>query len=84
MNSEIRKNVLKYDDVLRLQREIIYGERTFVLTASSVEDKVRGFIDRTIESKQINSSMKLNVVNLTLMMNNSSLILKACFPKGNT
>lgn len=51
MNSEIRKNVLKYDDVLRLQREIIYGERTFVLTASSVEDKVRGFIDRTIESE---------------------------------
>lgn len=50
-NSEIRKNVLKYDDVLRLQREIIYGERTSVLTESSVEDKVRNFINDTIENE---------------------------------
>src|SRR5690606_15852368 len=50
-NSEIRKNVLKYDDVLRLQREIIYGERTAVLTEISVEDKVRGFINDTIDNE---------------------------------
>ena len=31
-NYDTRKQVLKYDDVLRKQREIMYGERTFVLT----------------------------------------------------
>src|SRR5690606_19542029 len=50
-NSEIRKNVLKYDDVLRLQREIIYGERRAVLTETSVEDKVRNFINDTIDNE---------------------------------
>ncbi len=51
LNSEIRKNVLKYDDVLRLQREIIYDERTSVLTEMSVEEKVRGFIGDTIDNE---------------------------------
>ncbi len=50
-NSEIRKNVLKYDDVLRLQREIIYEERTSVLTNSSVEEKVIQFIHDVVESE---------------------------------
>jgi preprotein translocase subunit SecA len=30
-NFEIRKNVLKYDDVMNRQREVIYGERRLVL-----------------------------------------------------
>lgn len=50
-NSEMRKNVLKYDDVLRLQREIIYAERTAVLTLDSIEDKVVEFIERTIDTE---------------------------------
>jgi preprotein translocase subunit SecA len=32
---------LKYDDVLRVQREIIYKERRDVLTLDSIEDQVR-------------------------------------------
>ena len=50
-NSEIRKNVLKYDDVLRLQREIIYEQRTFILTGGNIEDKVINFIHEVIESE---------------------------------
>jgi len=50
-NSEIRKNVLKYDDVLRLQREIIYEQRTSILTESSVEEKVIKFVEDTVESE---------------------------------
>src|SRR5690606_26290504 len=49
--SEIRKNVLKYDDVLRLQREIIYEERTSVLTNPTVEEKVIQFIHDVVESE---------------------------------
>jgi len=44
-NAEIRKNVLKYDDVLRIQREIIYAQRTQILTNQSMEEKVTNFID---------------------------------------
>src|SRR5690606_36339978 len=51
INSEIRKSVLKYDDVLRLQREIIYEQRTMVLTTESVEDKVELFINQVVESE---------------------------------
>ncbi|MBN3490682.1 preprotein translocase subunit SecA [Acholeplasma equirhinis] len=50
-NSEVRKNVLRYDDVLRLQREIIYEQRTSVLTETSVEDKVIKFIEDVVESE---------------------------------
>ena len=47
-NSEVRKNVLKYDDVLRLQREIIYSQRTEILTNASMEEKVMNFIDTVL------------------------------------
>lgn len=40
-NYDTRKNVLKYDDVLRKQREIIYKERRDVLTLESIENQVR-------------------------------------------
>jgi preprotein translocase subunit SecA len=43
-NAEVRKNVLKYDDVMRIQREMMYAERTAVLTLDSMEDKVMGFV----------------------------------------
>jgi len=49
VNSEIRKNVLRYDDVLRLQREIIYGERTSILIKESVEAEVIKFIENIVE-----------------------------------
>lgn len=40
-NFDTRKSVLKYDDVLRKQREIIYKERRDVLLLESIEDQVR-------------------------------------------
>jgi preprotein translocase subunit SecA len=43
-NFESRKNVLKYDDVMSRQREVIYGERREVLEGADLEDQVRGFI----------------------------------------
>jgi preprotein translocase subunit SecA len=43
-NFEIRKNVLKYDDVLNRQREVIYAERRQVLEGADLQEQVRHFI----------------------------------------
>ncbi len=47
-NFDARKNVLKYDDVLRKQREVIYRERRDVLLLDSVEDKIDQALENTI------------------------------------
>jgi preprotein translocase subunit SecA len=47
-NYDSRKNVLKYDDVLRKQREIIYKERRDVLVLESIEDQVRQTINMSL------------------------------------
>ena len=49
-NFEIRKDVLKYDDVLNRQRLVIYGERRRVLEGEDIEEQVRSFITETIQS----------------------------------
>ena len=49
-NFEIRKDVLKYDDVLNRQRLVIYDERRRVLQGEDIEEQVRSFITETIES----------------------------------
>ncbi|WP_310528780.1 SEC-C metal-binding domain-containing protein, partial [Nocardioides sp.] len=47
-NFESRKNVLKYDDVMNRQREVIYGERRGVLEGADLESQIRTFMDDTI------------------------------------
>ena len=47
-NFEIRKNVLKYDDVLNRQREVIYGERRRVLQGEDLHDQLRLFLDDVV------------------------------------
>jgi len=48
-NFEIRKNVLKYDEVMNRQREVIYGWRQRVLQGSDTEELVRDWIDEVTE-----------------------------------
>ena len=48
-NFESRKNVLKYDDVMDRQRQVIYGERREVLEGADLEQQVRTFIDDVVE-----------------------------------
>ena len=48
MNFEIRKDVLKYDDVMNRQRHVIYDERRQVLEGADVHDQVRPMIDDAI------------------------------------
>ncbi|KRF30230.1 preprotein translocase subunit SecA [Nocardioides sp. Soil805] len=47
-NFESRKNVLKYDDVMSRQREVIYGERRRVLEGADLEQQIRTFADDVI------------------------------------
>ncbi|BDR53168.1 protein translocase subunit SecA [Bombiscardovia nodaiensis] len=49
-NYEIRKNVLKYDDVMNKQRKVIYAERQAVLKGEDIHGDVQRFISDTIES----------------------------------
>jgi preprotein translocase subunit SecA len=49
-NFEIRKDVLKYDDVLNRQRQVIYGERHQVLEGADLHEQVRGMIDEVVAS----------------------------------
>ncbi|MEH0827652.1 MULTISPECIES: preprotein translocase subunit SecA [unclassified Micromonospora] len=47
-NAEIRKNVLKYDEVLNKQRQVVYAERLRVLNGEDLSDQVRNMIDDTV------------------------------------
>jgi preprotein translocase subunit SecA len=47
-NFEMRKNVLKYDDVMNRQREVIYGERREILEGLDISGEMRGFIEDTV------------------------------------
>jgi len=47
-NFEIRKNVLKYDDVLNRQREVIYAERLRVLQGEDLHEQIRHFINDVV------------------------------------
>ena len=49
-NYEIRKNVLKYDDVMNKQRQVIYGERQAVLKGEDIHEDILRFISETITS----------------------------------
>ncbi len=48
-NFEIRKNVLKYDEVLNRQRQVIYRERRDVLHGEDLHEQIEHFTDDTVE-----------------------------------
>jgi preprotein translocase subunit SecA len=45
-----RKNVLKYDDVMNVQRMVIYEQRRRVLEGDDLSDEIQQWIDEVIES----------------------------------
>ncbi|MFC0233295.1 preprotein translocase subunit SecA [Vagococcus entomophilus] len=48
-NYDTRKNILQYDDVMREQREVIYGQRNQVIREdNSLKEVLMGMIERTI------------------------------------
>ncbi len=49
-NFEIRKNLLKYDDVMNKHREVIYDERNRLLEGDDFQDLVHQWIEDTLNS----------------------------------
>ena len=49
-NFEIRKDVLKYDEVLNKQRTLIYAERRQVLSGADLSDQIRPMITDVVTS----------------------------------
>lgn len=48
-NFDARKRLLEYDDVLRKQREIIYGERNDIIEKDDAQDIVKDMIKSSLE-----------------------------------
>ncbi|MBI1389889.1 MAG: preprotein translocase subunit SecA [bacterium] len=48
-NFDIRKHILKYDDVMNKQREVIYGIRQDLLHNENPEEHFRAMVDEVIE-----------------------------------
>jgi preprotein translocase subunit SecA len=49
-NFVMRKNVLKYDDVMNTQRQVIYAQRRRVLEGADMSEEINGWIDEVVES----------------------------------
>ncbi len=49
-NFQVRKSTLEYDDVMNVQRGIIYEQRRKVLDGEDIRDSIRGMIEETIRT----------------------------------
>jgi preprotein translocase subunit SecA len=49
-NFEIRKNILKYDNVLNDQRKVIFEQRKEIMSADDVSDQIADFREEVIET----------------------------------
>jgi preprotein translocase subunit SecA len=49
-NFEIRKNILKYDNVLNDQRHVIFEQRREIMSADDVSDQIADFREEVVES----------------------------------
>jgi preprotein translocase subunit SecA len=48
-NFVTRKNVLKYDDVMNVQRQVVYSQRREVLEGEDMSEELKGWVDEVIE-----------------------------------
>ena len=48
-NFEIRKNILKYDDVLNDQRRVIFDQRKEIMSSEDVSDQIADFREEVVE-----------------------------------
>jgi preprotein translocase subunit SecA len=49
-NFEIRKNILKYDDVLNDQRKVIFEQRREIMSSDDVSDQIADFREEVVEA----------------------------------
>ncbi|WP_195986283.1 preprotein translocase subunit SecA [Clostridium sp. D53t1_180928_C8] len=81
-NFDIRKNLLGYDDVMNLQREVIYRQRTEVLEGKNLKEQIEGMITEVI-SDAVNSHLSGEVQDIEGEINTLLKYLEEiCLPHG--
>jgi preprotein translocase subunit SecA len=55
-NFEMRKDLLKYDDVMNRQRQVIYAERHRVLAGEDLQEQIRGMIGEVVADYAANAT----------------------------
>ena len=70
-NFTIRKNVLRYDDVMNLQREIIYKQRRQVLDGENLKDSISKIIDN-VATETVNAYITEDGANKDALMQDIS------------
>ena len=78
LNFEMRKNVLKYDDVMNKQRSVVYSERREVLEGADIKDLTNNFLEETITA-YVNSATSDGVAE-NWDLNTLWLALRSLFP----
>ncbi len=81
-NFDIRKNLLGYDDVMNLQREVIYRQRTEVLEGKNLKEQIQGMIEEVI-SDSVNSHLSGEVQDIESEIKTLLQYLEEiCMPHG--
>ena len=86
-NFSIRKNVLKYDDVMNAQREIIYKQRRQVLDGENINESIVKMIESLAEEVVLTysgSEEEINVESLDTDIRNTFGIEMVDFIKENS
>ena len=82
INFDIRKNLLGYDDVMNLQREVIYRQRTEVLEGKNLKEQIEGMIEEVI-SDSVNSHLSGEVQDIEAEIKTLLQYLEEiCLPHG--
>ncbi len=91
-NFSIRKNVLQYDDVMNVQRTVIYDERRSVLDGKDLKENILKMIDSAIElvvdshvvaGEEINKEALLQDIQTTLGMTDINSLKEDKFNRNN-
>ena len=81
-NFDIRKNLLGYDDVMNLQREVIYRQRTEDLEGKNLKEQIEGMIEEVI-SDAVNSHLSGEVQDIEAEVRTLLQYLEEiCLPHG--
>lgn len=81
-NFDIRKNLLGYDDVMNLQREVIYRQRTEVLEGKNLKEQIEGMIEEVV-SDSVNAHLSGEVQDIEAEMKTLLQYLEEiCLPHG--
>ena len=81
-NFDIRKNLLGYDDVMNLQREVIYRQRTEVLEGKNLKEQIEGMIEEVI-SDAVNSHLSGEIQDIEAEVRTLLQYLEEiCLPHG--